>query len=360
MQSDWTQNVDVSMRVDKRFPHIDQSSDINVLRERMKNSGLMTHKPWIYWVDFMTSSIAGWLSILAISQLELDPMIDSCLFVICIFSSYRGVAFVHEIAHWQRIPKNMRGFITCWNLLSGTFFMLSSMMHRRAHLDHHNLSTYATARDPEYLQLKGKKHQIIFMVIASGLLSPIYLYARTLLIIPLSFVIPDTRSVLRKKMSTLAMNVAYVRNLSQKESAELFRESVLMLMVWAAIAIMLMVAGDLLEFVILHFAIITFVAAINYIRALASHRYGHAPSHMQQSREDQVADSIDIKRGLMVSLLAPVGLQYHAVHHLAPDIPYHNLAAAHAMFIGMIGKYGRLLDTQESSMRTAIKALMRP
>ena len=33
--------------------------------------------------------------------------------------------------------------------------------------------------------------------------------------------------------------------------------------------------------------------------------------------------------GLLPALWAPVGLRYHALHHLLPGVPYHNLGEAH-------------------------------
>jgi len=33
--------------------------------------------------------------------------------------------------------------------------------------------------------------------------------------------------------------------------------------------------------------------------------------------------------GLVAALWAPVGLRYHALHHLLPSLPYHSLAEAH-------------------------------
>jgi fatty acid desaturase len=39
---------------------------------------------------------------------------------------------------------------------------------------------------------------------------------------------------------------------------------------------------------------------------------------------------------MLPALWAPVGLRYHALHHLLPSVPYHNLAAAHRRLTAMV------------------------
>src|SRR3546814_16281522 len=44
----------------------------------------------------------------------------------------------------------------------------------------------------------------------------------------------------------------------------------------------------------------------------------------------QFLDSVNVPPpGLLPELWAPVGLRYHALHHLLPGVPYHSLAEAH-------------------------------
>jgi fatty acid desaturase len=40
--------------------------------------------------------------------------------------------------------------------------------------------------------------------------------------------------------------------------------------------------------------------------------------------------------GLLPALWAPVGLRYHALHHLLPGVPYHNLGKAHRRLTGAL------------------------
>lgn len=44
----------------------------------------------------------------------------------------------------------------------------------------------------------------------------------------------------------------------------------------------------------------------------------------------QLLDSLNISGGgFMTTLLCPTGLRFHALHHVAPYLPYHALGQAH-------------------------------
>jgi fatty acid desaturase len=46
--------------------------------------------------------------------------------------------------------------------------------------------------------------------------------------------------------------------------------------------------------------------------------------------EGQFLDTVNVPPPALLPVLwAPVGLRYHALHHLLPRLPYHNLAIAH-------------------------------
>ena len=49
---------------------------------------------------------------------------------------------------------------------------------------------------------------------------------------------------------------------------------------------------------------------------------------------DQMLDSVNYpKNPLIGALWAPVGLRFHALHHIFPTMPYHALAEAHRRLI---------------------------
>ena len=74
---------------------------------------------------------------------------------------------------------------------------------------------------------------------------------------------------------------------------------------------------------------------LNSLRTLAAHRYRSTGDAL--TRPQQLLDSLNYpRRSWLTPLWAPVGLRFHAMHHLFPSIPYHNLAAAHNRVTGML------------------------
>jgi fatty acid desaturase len=52
----------------------------------------------------------------------------------------------------------------------------------------------------------------------------------------------------------------------------------------------------------------------------------------------QYLDSTNVPDGFLPYLWAPVGLRYHALHHLLPSLPYHSLGEAHRRISGALGR----------------------
>lgn len=52
----------------------------------------------------------------------------------------------------------------------------------------------------------------------------------------------------------------------------------------------------------------------------------------------QYLDSVNVPPPELLSpLWAPVGLRYHALHHLLPSLPYHSLGEAHRRLASCLG-----------------------
>ena len=79
-------------------------------------------------------------------------------------------------------------------------------------------------------------------------------------------------------------------------------------------------------------AVLSASMVINQIRTLAAHLWENDGKVM--SITDQYLDSVNVPPpALLPELWAPVGLRYHALHHLLPSVPYHALPEAHRRLV---------------------------
>jgi len=75
---------------------------------------------------------------------------------------------------------------------------------------------------------------------------------------------------------------------------------------------------------------------VSDLRGELLHRF--EPGGALGTLERQVRGSVNLPaRGLVARVLFPMGIGYHALHHLAPWLPYHALPAAHAHALEALG-----------------------
>ena len=78
------------------------------------------------------------------------------------------------------------------------------------------------------------------------------------------------------------------------------------------------------------------VALINQVRTLVAHLWENDGEPLTVTA--QFLDSVNVPGGFLPYIWAPVGLRFHALHHLLPSIPYHALAEAHRRISAALGK----------------------
>jgi fatty acid desaturase len=85
------------------------------------------------------------------------------------------------------------------------------------------------------------------------------------------------------------------------------------------------------------------VMFLNQVRTLVAHLWENEGEPMSVTA--QYLDSVNVPPpGTLPALWAPVGLRYHALHHLLPGVPYHNLGEAHRRLcreLGAVSVYHR-------------------
>ena len=75
---------------------------------------------------------------------------------------------------------------------------------------------------------------------------------------------------------------------------------------------------------------------LNYIRNMAAHHYRNE-SGMEMTYLEQLEDSVNIVGNpISTELFFPLGLRFHALHHLFPSLPYHNLGVAHRRMMAQL------------------------
>jgi fatty acid desaturase len=203
------------------------------------------------------------------------------------------------------------------------------------HIDHHNARDYGTIRDGEYLPLGAGPAREILVFFAQVPLLPGYIALR-LLFAPLSFLHPRARGFALERMSSYVINFRH--RLTVRPGAPRKAWAALEIACSLRVALMLAIvlvgvypASRLAQL----YALAVFTMLLNYIRNLVAHRYQNTGGPMTHA--EQLADSITITgHPLLTELFFPLGLRYHALHHLFPGIPYHNLGIAHRRLMAQL------------------------
>jgi fatty acid desaturase len=287
-------------------------------------SDLMTPNPAIYWLDLL-ATVGVTYGSLALSVRAETPAAALAWAVVCLLGAYRAISFIHELTHLR--GSDAPGFRLGWNLLIGIPALAPSFLYEGVHNLHHAKDRYGTPADPEYLPLaRGPRGRIVGFIVLS-LLAPVGVAIRFGVITPVSLLVPAIRRWARRRVSALTINPDFVREDMATRPAWLFQEIACWLWCWAVAAGA--VAGVIPLRVILTAAwVMAGAAFLNQLRTLCAHHWENEGEPM--SFEAQFLDSINVPPpGIWPALWAPVGLRYHALHHLLPRLPYHNLAAAH-------------------------------
>ncbi len=294
---------------------------------------LFEHRPAIYWADLMVTLVVGYGG--AAIYLKAAPFsaLQIVAFLAAGFALFRAGSFVHEITHLRN--GQMDRFLIGWNLICGIPMLMPSFFYSN-HIDHHNSHRYGTIRDGEYLPLgAGSRWQLVWFWLQVPLL-PIYIFTRLLIVAPISMFNSRLRQWALEHMSSYVINFHHKLDIPASAPRR----------AWAALEMACCLrAGTILAMVALGFRSPMFVVQIyllalmtlglNYVRNMTAHHYRNTGDEM--SYLEQLEDSVNITGSpILTELFFPLGLRYHALHHLFPALPYHNLGIAHRRLMAQL------------------------
>ena len=286
---------------------------------------LFRPKATVYWIDLLLTLSVAYPALLAFSHMADFTWQRGVCYALAVVGLFRAGGFMHELAHLRR--RELRGFHWGWNVLFGVPFLMPSFFYL-SHLGHHNTHSFGTRDDGEYLPLASGSYGTLLEFLVQVPLVPLWIIVRFLLS-PLTFIHPRIRQWVLEHASSFVINVRartpLPRHAPRAEWAvlELASSAIIWSLVLATMFDWprLVHLGPLLMVV---FGVLT----LNYLRTLVAHRYLSPGREM--TLVEQFDDSINIEgRPLLTEIVFPVGLRYHALHHLFPSIPYHNLGIAH-------------------------------
>ena len=286
--------------------------------------------PRVYWLDLGVTAAVTWLSLwVAVTSPSVGWALTAG--VVCVLSLYRGISFIHELTHLRR--DDVPFFHVAWNVLIGVPWLTPSLLYEGVHILHHAKDRYGTARDPEYHPLARRPPHELAAFLGIALLAPVGVVLRFGVLAPLSFLIPPLRTFVIAKTSGMVINLGFSREDHDRAASApwLAQEIGAWLWCWTMLGLgaagvipwrALLIAGAI-------FGVMTF---LNQLRTAVAHYWENDGEPMAPL--DQFLDTVNVPPpALLPFLWAPVGLRYHALHHLMPRLPYHNLGIAHRRLV---------------------------
>ena len=344
-----------------------ETSRFSLRQARSLVKDLNTPKPWIYWTDFLVSVLSGHALFMALMHDHLwlsgptavQWSVRVLMYVAIVLLFSRAAMFTHELVHLPR--EGFRSFRVAWNLLCGIPFLIPSFMYY-PHVEHHRRKSYGTEEDGEYLNLSHRAPWQIVVYMLLVLVTPIVGFLRFAVLSPIGWVFPAVRRWNFRRASTMVMDIMYQR---PEAGARVMRtmavQEVLCFLfcMWFAFRWIWRYPGEFYDPIWLQGYLVAIgILTMNNIRTLGAHRWTGEGAEL--TFEQQLLDSCDYPyRPWFTELWGPVGLRYHATHHLFPGIPYHNLGKAHRALMAGLPPDSIYRETVKVSLLSEIAQLWR-
>ena len=311
-------------------------------------------KPGIYWPDMLGSAFVGYAA-LAGAILVNNVGLAVVLGIVSALALYRALLFIHELTH---IHKNaLPGFRVGWNALVGVPMLTPSFVYEGVHTLHHARTRYGTAEDPEYLPLALMKPWSLPLFVLVALLAPVAFLFRFAVLVPVGAILPPVRKIVWERFSALSINPDFRR---RPPEGELKRRVFWLELFGAAWAIAVLVGSYMIGWrpLLIALAVVSLTAVLNQLRTLVAHLWENDGEPMTVTA--QYLDSVNVPPpGVMAEIWAPVGLRYHALHHLLPSLPYHSLGEAHRRLSRELGTDSTYQGANHGGLWTLVMRIAR-
>lgn len=370
----------IKISAPSRAPH-DGLGGFSLSEARTIVGGYFRPNPWIYWTDFLASWSLGMLCFALASRPRLlasnafwhSPEMAAAdgwhwpamiaMFLASSFLYYRCSLFIHELVHIRADEFKVFRFV--WNMLCGIPFLIPSFVYY-THLDHHRRKHYGTHDDGEYVPLSNMPARSIAIYFSQIFIIPILVIFRWGVLTPMTWFSPRLRHWVYRHASSMIMDPKYIRPLPTKKALRIIRiqEVFCFLFICAIVARMTINYGLLFNEPLSPWMLVqmyltgVFIVGLNALRTLGAHRW---TSHGDEMNfVEQMLDSVNYPHHpLTGGLWAPIGLRFHALHHIFPTMPYHALAKAHRRLMAELPADSPYRKTEARSLTAEIVALWR-
>jgi len=345
-------------------------SEFSLAEARRIVGNFFRPNPWIYWTDFLVSWSLGVVCFATVQHPDRITGIATWhgpltigLFIVSSILFYRCTLFIHELVHIR--ADEFKAFRFVWNLLCGIPFLIPSFVYY-THIDHHRRKHYGTHADGEYIPLSSLPARQILFYLSQVLVLPILAVIRWGVLTPLTWFSSTIRDLVHKHASSMIMDPKYIRPLPTKNVLRKIRlqETLCFLCVWAVGARMTINYGLIFDkplspmFLVQTYLTGVFILTLNALRTLGAHRWTSPGREM--NFVEQMLDSVNYPHNpLIAGMWAPVGLRFHALHHIFPTMPYHALAKAHRRLMRELPSDSPYRRTEARSLTGSLVSLWR-